>query len=72
MLLSDLFKPKMTPKKEILTVDTGEGRGSYGELLEQPKPTTMCISGHYTPPSNDHSGYRMSWATGLFDWPNKS
>jgi hypothetical protein len=66
----DFLKPKSS-KKDILAVDTGEGRGSYGELLEQPKPTNVCISGAYIPPSNDYSGYRMPWVTGLFDFPKR-
>lgn len=58
----DFLKPK-TKKEEILEVDTGEGKGSYGELLNPPKPQNIVltgampvsyVSGIYTPWLADH------------------
>lgn len=40
----DFLKPK-TAKQELLEVDTGEGKGSYGELLNPPKPQNIVLTG---------------------------
>jgi hypothetical protein len=53
----NFLKPKPSKRPEFLDVDTGEGRGSYGELLEQPKSESICVSGYYT--SQDQ------WASGI-------
>lgn len=52
----DFLKPKSS-KKEVLNIDTVEGKGSYGELLNPPKQEVYCITGAVD--MSDVSGYRL-------------
>ncbi len=66
----ELLKLKFRPKTVILDVDTGEGKGSYGEFLNPIKFEPMCITGA-VPAVSTVSGFSFPWLyhTGTYTPP---